>query len=99
MGYAPGGRCELASGALCIRGTILALYDLLVKRCTIAAVTADQLREAQAAFEQAQAAAEEARGERNRVLREALATGWTQEEISATTGLTQGRVSQIIRRG
>jgi DNA-binding NarL/FixJ family response regulator len=58
-------------------------------------MTAAELRKAEARFQRASRRAEEAREERNRLIREALAQGWTHAEIAAATGLTRGRIGQL----
>jgi DNA-binding NarL/FixJ family response regulator len=58
-------------------------------------VTAQELRKAEARYKRASLRAEEAREERNRLVREALAEGWTHARIAEETGLTRGRVGQI----
>jgi DNA-binding NarL/FixJ family response regulator len=58
-------------------------------------VTAQELRKAEARYKRASLRAEEAREERNRFVREALAEGWTHARIAEETGLTRGRVGQI----
>lgn len=58
-------------------------------------VTADQLREAQEAFEVAETAREAARERRNQLVGEARREGWTQQQIADATGITRGRVNQL----
>jgi hypothetical protein len=60
-------------------------------------MTPAELRKAEARFQRAFRRSEEAREERNRLVREALAEGWTHQKISDVTGLSRGRVSQIPR--
>lgn len=54
-----------------------------------------QLRKAEAAYKAASRRAEAKREERNRLVREALAEGWTHAQIAEATGLTRGRVGQL----
>jgi DNA-binding NarL/FixJ family response regulator len=61
-------------------------------------MTADQLRDTEARYQRAFAGSEDAREERNRAVREALAAGWTHAQIAEATGLTRGRVGQIASR-
>lgn len=56
---------------------------------------AEQLRNAEARYQRAFRRAEHAREERNRLVRQALAEGWTHAQIAAATGLTRGRVGQL----
>jgi transcriptional regulator with XRE-family HTH domain len=58
-------------------------------------VTADELRKAEARYQRASRRSEEARIERNRLIRDALAAGWTHARIAEATGMSRGRVSQI----
>lgn len=58
-------------------------------------VTADQLREAQEAFEIAETARETARELRNQLVSEARREGWTQQQIADATGITRGRINQL----
>jgi DNA-binding NarL/FixJ family response regulator len=58
-------------------------------------VLAAELRKAEARYQRASRRSEEAREERNRLVREALASGWTHARIAEATGLSRGRVSQI----
>jgi hypothetical protein len=51
--------------------------------------------EAEAAYQAASRRAETLRLERNRLVLEALAAGWTHAKISQVTGLSRGRISQI----
>ena len=57
--------------------------------------TADEIRKAEARYQRAFRRAEEAREERNGLVREALAEGWTHARISEVSGLTRGRIGQI----
>lgn len=58
-------------------------------------ITVDALKRAERAFKKAEASREQARARRNELVREALAAGWTHQEISDVTGLSRGRISQI----
>ena len=63
-------------------------------------MTAAELQEAEARFQRAFAASEEAREQRNLAIRQALADGMTHAQVAEATGLTRGRVGQIaIGRG
>jgi hypothetical protein len=61
-------------------------------------VTAADLEHAELRYRKAAARAEEWRETRNRLVREALASGWTHARISEATGLSRGRVGQIAQR-
>lgn len=61
-------------------------------------MTAEELRKAEARYQRAFRRAEEAREERNRLVRDALEAGWTHARIAEATGLTRGRVGQIAMR-
>jgi hypothetical protein len=58
-------------------------------------MTAAELRKAERAYQRAAARAEHLRQERNALVRQALAEGWTHQRISDATGLSRGRISQI----
>jgi transcriptional regulator with XRE-family HTH domain len=58
-------------------------------------MTAAELRKAEARYQRAASRAEEARIERNRLIIEALAAGWTHARIAEAIGMSRGRVSQI----
>lgn len=58
-------------------------------------VSADQLREAQEAFEAAEATREQTRERRNQLVSEARNEGWTQQQIADATGITRGRINQL----
>jgi DNA-directed RNA polymerase specialized sigma24 family protein len=62
-------------------------------------VTADQLREAEAAFRAASLATEAALEQRTALLHRALDEGWTHAQIAEATGLSRGRVGQIASAG
>lgn len=55
----------------------------------------DELRKAEARYQRAFRRAEDARLQRNQLVREAVATGWTHARIAEATGLTRTRVGQI----
>lgn len=61
-------------------------------------MTANDLRKAEARYQRAFRRSEEAREERNRLVREALDAGWTHARIAGATGLTRGRVGQLARQ-
>jgi uncharacterized protein YerC len=56
---------------------------------------AHRLAVAEACYRAATLAAEKLRVARNLLVHEALAQGWTHQQISDATGLSRGRVSQI----
>jgi transcriptional regulator with XRE-family HTH domain len=58
-------------------------------------VTPEQLRQAEARYQRAYRRSEQAREERNRLVREAIAAGWTHAQIAEATGLSRGRIGQI----
>lgn len=60
-------------------------------------MTAADLEHAELRYRKAAARAEEWREERNRLVREALAAGWTHAQIAEATDLTRGRVGQIAQ--
>lgn len=60
-------------------------------------MTEDQLRKAEARYQRAVGRSETARQERNRLVREAVADGWTHSRVAEATGLTRGRVNQIAK--
>jgi hypothetical protein len=60
-------------------------------------MTADELRYAEKLYQRAVARAESRREERNRLVAEALADGWTHARIAQVTGLTRGRVGQLAQ--
>lgn len=60
-------------------------------------MTADELRKAEARYQRASRRSEELRLERNRLIHEALAVGWTHARIAEATGMTRGRVGQIAQ--
>lgn len=59
-------------------------------------MTADQLKETEAAYRAALVRSEAARQERNRLVLAALAAGWTHRQIAEATGLSRGRISQLL---
>lgn len=58
-------------------------------------LTEADLRRAEARYMRATARAEEARAERNRLVLQALAAGWSHSRIAELTGLSRGRISQL----
>jgi DNA-binding NarL/FixJ family response regulator len=60
----------------------------------MANVTADQLRRAQDRYLRTTTGARE---ERDKVIARALAAGWSQRQVAKATGLTNGRISQIVQ--
>jgi hypothetical protein len=61
-------------------------------------MNAERLCKAEARYQRASRRAEELRLERNQLVREALAEGWTHARIAEATGLTRGRIGQIAQR-
>jgi transcriptional regulator with XRE-family HTH domain len=60
-------------------------------------VTADELRKAEARYQRAFARSEELRRERNALILDALAAGWTHAQIAKATGMTRSRVGQLAK--
>lgn len=60
-------------------------------------MTADELREVEAAHQAAFGLSEIKREERNAAVRQALEEGWSQAKIAEATGLTRGRINQITK--
>jgi hypothetical protein len=58
--------------------------------------TIEKLCATQVAFEHAEGRYEVLRDERNALIRHALEEGVAQVEIAGATGLTRGRISQIV---
>ena len=58
-------------------------------------MTASELRQAEARYRRAHGRAELERAARNTAVRQALAEGWTHQQIADATGLTRGRIGQI----
>lgn len=58
-------------------------------------IRADELASAEENFRELTAKVEEARKRRNRIFRDAAASGWTHARIAEATGLTRTRVGQI----
>lgn len=52
---------------------------------------------AEATYKAASAHADAKRDERDALVREAVAGGWTHAKVAEATGLTRGRVNQIVR--
>jgi DNA-directed RNA polymerase specialized sigma24 family protein len=59
-------------------------------------VTEEQLRKAEEKFKRDYAAAERSREKRNALVLSALEAGWTHQRVSDVTGLSRGRISQIV---
>lgn len=59
-------------------------------------MTADELRKAELRYQRAFRRSEEAREARNAAVREALGEGWTHAAIADATGLSRGRIGQLI---
>ena len=62
----------------------------------MAGMILDQLRRAETAFEKADRTREQKRELRNKLVRVARADGATYHQISEATGLSRGRISQIM---
>jgi DNA-binding NarL/FixJ family response regulator len=60
-------------------------------------VTANELRKAEARYQRASARSEQLRRERNALILEALAAGWTHAQIAKATGMTRSRVGQLAK--
>lgn len=58
-------------------------------------MTAEELREAQRASEEARVRSRFAEQARNAAIRTALDEGWTHAQIAKATGLTRGRIGQL----
>lgn len=58
-------------------------------------MTAEQLRDAEAAFQAAFRRSEQLREARNETVRQAVHDGWTHAQIAEATGLTRARVGQL----
>lgn len=58
-------------------------------------MTTDELRKAQRAHECTAGRYKAITEQRNALVRQALAEGWTHQAISEATGLSRGRISQI----
>lgn len=58
-------------------------------------VTADDIRRADREWQEAEADKEVKRLERVRVIRQALAEGWTHARVAAELGVTRGRIGQL----
>lgn len=57
----------------------------------------EEIRQAEVRYQRAFARSEEAREERNDLVRKMLAAGWTHAKVAEATGMSRGRVSQIKR--
>lgn len=60
-------------------------------------LTEHDLQRAEQRFREAAAKTEELRENRNRIVKDALASGWTHARIAEATGLTRGRVNQLAK--
>lgn len=60
-------------------------------------VTPDELRSAEQKFRADFAAAEQSRARRNELVMAARRAGWSYQRIADATGLTRGRLSQIVK--
>ena len=58
-------------------------------------VTVDALDRAEGRFRLEMELVEASRRERNRLVREAVAEGWTHRQVAESTGLSRARVGQI----
>jgi hypothetical protein len=58
---------------------------------------ASELRKAETRYRRASARVEEAREHRNALVCQAIADGWTHQQISDATGLSRGRIGQIAQ--
>lgn len=58
-------------------------------------MTAAELRKAEARYQRASRAAEQAREARNATVRAAIDAHWSHTAIAAAMGLTRGRIGQI----
>jgi len=61
-------------------------------------MTANELRQAERRFQRRSALAEQAREQRNDLIRQAIRAGWTHGQVADATGLTRGRVNQIANQ-
>lgn len=57
-----------------------------------------RLRRAEVDYQRSNRKADEKRRERNALVAEALAKGWSHGRIAAVTGLTRGRIGQMAKR-
>lgn len=60
-------------------------------------MTTKDLRSAEARYQRASSLAEQARTERNEMVRVALTEGWTHAQIAQATGLSRGRIGQLAK--
>jgi DNA-directed RNA polymerase specialized sigma24 family protein len=60
-------------------------------------MTPENLRKAEARYQRAFRASEEAREARNAAVRAALLEGWTHARVAEATGMTRGRVGQLAQ--
>ncbi len=58
--------------------------------------TTARLQKVDAAYRAAAYRAEQLRAERNEAVREALAQGMTHQQVGDATGLSRGRISQLV---
>lgn len=60
-------------------------------------MTTNDLKRAEQAYQRAQSAADAARLERNALVQDALAAGWSQTSIAQATGLSSARIGQLAK--
>lgn len=60
-------------------------------------MTLQELQQVEARYRRASTGFEEARVERGRAVREALASGWTHARVADALGVSRGRVGQIAQ--
>lgn len=62
-------------------------------------ITATQLRQSDAAYKKYARHSEQLQGklrdQRNELIRQALAEGWTQQRVADALGVTRGRINQL----
>ena len=56
-----------------------------------------ELHKAEARYQRTSRRSEQARQQRNDLVRQALAAGWTHAEIAEATGMSRGRVGQLAQ--
>jgi hypothetical protein len=61
-------------------------------------MTDKEFRKAEARYQRACRRSEELRQERNTLVEQALAEGWTHARVAEATGLTRGRIGQMAQR-
>jgi hypothetical protein len=59
-------------------------------------VSVEDLERAEGRYRLEMELVDEARLTRNRLVREAVASGWTYREVAAATGLSRARVGQLV---